>query len=190
VACGAWFGDLEPAHFHTACPHCEGAGCERCGGTGLHPEAAAVRWQGLRLPDLLARSVDEVRALLAQADLPSTAARLRSEIERRLDVHNPCDQVSDLLLGLLPIQISGRHDEGNRLAVPGEGETDLWLGYSDDERRGCLEQVLIINPSNESALRGLESAQGVRRDVKEGGGVCLAASIGVQYWPVVGEFAL
>ncbi|MBN1810470.1 MAG: ATP-binding cassette domain-containing protein [Anaerolineae bacterium] len=85
VACGAWFGDLEPMHFHTACPHCEGVGCERCGGTGLHPEAAAVRWQNLRLPDLLACSVDEVRALFAQAELPSTAARLRSEIVRRLD---------------------------------------------------------------------------------------------------------
>jgi excinuclease ABC subunit A len=85
VACGAWFGDLEPTHFHTACPHCGGAGCERCGGTGLHPEAAAVRWQNLRLPDLLACSVDEARALLAQAELPSTAARLQSEIARRLD---------------------------------------------------------------------------------------------------------
>jgi excinuclease ABC subunit A len=89
TACGAWFGDLEPVHFHTPCPHCSGGEnastpCDRCGGTGLHPEAAAVRWHNLRLPDLLARSVDEVHALFAQAELPSTAARLRSEIERRL----------------------------------------------------------------------------------------------------------
>ena len=68
IDCGVWFSDLEPVHFHTACSHCEGKGCERCGGTGLHPEAAAVRWQDLRLPDLLACSVEQVRALFAQAE--------------------------------------------------------------------------------------------------------------------------
>jgi excinuclease ABC subunit A len=87
VTCGAWFSDLEPIHFHTLCPHCEGEGCEHCMGTGLHPEAAAVRWCGLRLPDLLACSVDEVSALFAKAEanLPSSAVRLRTEIVRRLD---------------------------------------------------------------------------------------------------------
>jgi len=85
VGCGTWFGDLEPVHFHTRCPHCEGAGCERCGCTGLHPEAAAVRWSSLRLPDLLARSIDEVRFLFGEAEPPSTGARLLAEIERRLE---------------------------------------------------------------------------------------------------------
>jgi excinuclease ABC subunit A len=85
VACGTWFGDLEPVHFHTACPSCTGQGCERCGGTGLYPDAAAVRWQGLRLPDLLARSVEDVRALFSQVQLPSTAERLQAEISRRLE---------------------------------------------------------------------------------------------------------
>lgn len=85
VTCGTWFGDLEPLHFHTPCPHCEGEGCRRCDGTGLYPEAAAVRWHGLRLPDLLARSVDDSRALFADAELPSSAARLHEEIERRLE---------------------------------------------------------------------------------------------------------
>ena len=85
VECGTWFSDLEPVHFHTPCSHCEGEGCDRCGGTGLHPEAASVRWNGLRLPDLLSRSVDDVRSLFAEADLPSTAARLQAEISRRLD---------------------------------------------------------------------------------------------------------
>jgi excinuclease ABC subunit A len=85
AACGTWFGDLEPVHFHTPCLHCKGTGCERCGGTGLHPQAAAVRWCGLRLPDLLARSVDDVRLLFAQAELPSSATRLRTEIGRRLE---------------------------------------------------------------------------------------------------------
>jgi excinuclease ABC subunit A len=85
VACGRWFGDLEPVHFHTACPHCEGQGCERCGGTGLHPAAAAVRWQDLGLTDLLAHSVHQVCTLFAQAVLPSTAERLQAEIVKRLE---------------------------------------------------------------------------------------------------------
>jgi excinuclease ABC subunit A len=85
VTCSTWFSDLEPAHFHRPCPHCAGEGCQHCGETGLFPEAAAVRWEGLRLPDLLARSVADVRARFAEAELPSTAARLRTEISRRLE---------------------------------------------------------------------------------------------------------
>lgn len=85
VQCGTWFGDLRPVHFGTPCPHCNGEGCQRCGETGLHPEAAAVRLHGLRLPDLLARPVDEVRALFTEIELPSTAARLQTEIQRRLE---------------------------------------------------------------------------------------------------------
>ena len=82
--CGEWFSPLEPAHFHQPCPHCEGAGCARCEGTGLHPEAAAVRWQGLRLGEWLARPVAE--ALAAQrAALPASGQRLQSEILRRLE---------------------------------------------------------------------------------------------------------
>jgi excinuclease ABC subunit A len=85
MQCGTWFGDLRPVHFGTPCAHCKGEGCERCGLTGMHPEAAAVRWHGLRLPDLLARSVDDVRLLFAEPELPSTAARLQVEITRRLE---------------------------------------------------------------------------------------------------------
>lgn len=85
VECGTWFGDVEPVHFHTSCPHCKGSGCKHCASTGLHPNAASVRWEGLRLTELLALSVDEVYELSRNADLPSTAARLRSEIERRLE---------------------------------------------------------------------------------------------------------
>ena len=84
-ACGAWSVDLEPLHFHTPCPHCDGKGCAKCGFTGLYPEAAAVRWSDLRLPDLLSRCVGDVCALFAGAELPSSAARLQTEIQRRLE---------------------------------------------------------------------------------------------------------
>jgi excinuclease ABC subunit A len=84
TACGERLNVLEPIHFRTTCPYCEGAGCVRCAATGLHPEAAAVRWQGLRLPELLSHSVDDAAALFAGAAFPSMAARLRGEIERRI----------------------------------------------------------------------------------------------------------
>ena len=85
VECGTWFGDLGPVHFHTPCAYCRGSGCERCAQTGLHPEAASVTWQNLRLNDLLALSVDEAQSLFARAELPSSAFRLKSEIELRLE---------------------------------------------------------------------------------------------------------
>lgn len=83
--CGTWFSDLEPKHFHLSCPHCGGKGCARCDTTGMHPQAAGVRWSGLRLPELLSRSITQVHRIFAGATLPSTAERLLSEILRRLD---------------------------------------------------------------------------------------------------------
>ena len=83
--CGAWFGELRPVHFHTPCPDCEGKGCARCAQTGLHPEAARVRWQGMALTEFLACSVDAALARLRAGESPSSAARLRWEIQRRLE---------------------------------------------------------------------------------------------------------
>jgi excinuclease ABC subunit A len=83
--CGAGFRELKPNHFSQPCPYCKGEGCERCDQTGMHPQAASVRWRGMRLPELLKLSVEEVRQLFSEAELPSTANRLRSEIQRRLD---------------------------------------------------------------------------------------------------------
>lgn len=85
IRCGTWFGDLSPVLFHQPCPTCDGKGCEACGGTGLHPAALTVRWQGLRLPELLSKPVLEVQRRFATAAMPSTAARLRAEIARRLE---------------------------------------------------------------------------------------------------------
>ncbi|MBN2005888.1 MAG: ATP-binding cassette domain-containing protein, partial [Anaerolineae bacterium] len=85
AACGAWFGELLPTHFNRACPACDGVGCNDCAQTGLHPSAAAVTWDGLRLPELLALSVDDAHARFAQANLPATAGRLAGEITRRLE---------------------------------------------------------------------------------------------------------
>jgi len=83
--CGAGFRELEPTHFNQSCPYCKGRGCKQCNQTGMHPQAASVRWESMRLPELLTLSVDEVRQLFMKVELPSTANRLRSEIQRRLD---------------------------------------------------------------------------------------------------------
>ena len=85
VDCGTWFGDLKPVHFHTPCPVCNIRGCEQCAFTGLHPQAAATVWHGLRLPELLARTVDELRLVFATRAVPSAMHRLQDEITRRLD---------------------------------------------------------------------------------------------------------
>lgn len=83
--CGAGFRELEPTHFNQPCPYCKGKGCVRCDQTGMHPQAASVRWEGMRLPELLTLSVDEVCQLFSKTELPSTSKRLLSEIQRRLD---------------------------------------------------------------------------------------------------------
>ncbi len=85
AACGTWFGELRPVDFHRPCPHCDGAGCERCGGTGLPPQAAAVHWSGLRFPELLTLSVDEALPRFADAGSAPATPRLRTEITRRLE---------------------------------------------------------------------------------------------------------
>ncbi len=87
--CGRWFDDLQPMHFAFSCAQCHGQGCPACEGTGLQPDAAATRWQGLRLNELLAKPVSEARTLFLSAAqnglIPATAGRLRAEIERRLE---------------------------------------------------------------------------------------------------------
>jgi len=83
--CGAWFNELRPQHFHQRCPHCNGEGCSECGGTGLYPEAIAVTYGGLTLPDLLALDINQARKLFRGFPLPESAHRLGDEITRRLD---------------------------------------------------------------------------------------------------------
>ena len=82
--CGMWFGELRPVDFHRACPHCHGAGCGQCAGTGLPPQAAAVRWSGLRFPELLRLSVEEALPRFSNPEALATP-RLRTEIVRRLE---------------------------------------------------------------------------------------------------------
>jgi excinuclease ABC subunit A len=85
TACGEGFGDLQPMHFNQSCPYCKGEGCQRCDNTGMHPQAASVQWAGMRFPELLNCSVEEARQLFSDVKLPTTANRLHSEIQRRLD---------------------------------------------------------------------------------------------------------
>ncbi len=84
VHCGKWAREVEPKHFRMDCPYCRGKGCERCSDTGVHPLAASVRWEGKTLKELLALTVEEARDLLDASHLPPTAARLVSEIAKRL----------------------------------------------------------------------------------------------------------
>jgi len=85
VVCGTWFGELSPVQFHQPCPHCEGQGCRECGGTGLPPQAAAVKWLGLSFRESLALSVDQALPLFANAQASAVTSRLRQEITRRLE---------------------------------------------------------------------------------------------------------
>ncbi|MDO8056858.1 MAG: hypothetical protein Q6361_08360, partial [Candidatus Hermodarchaeota archaeon] len=85
VACGEGLRGLRTTHFNQSCPYCKGNGCKRCDHTGMHPQAASVRWEGMRLPELLAYSVDEAKHLFNKVSLPSSAQRIHSEICRRLD---------------------------------------------------------------------------------------------------------
>lgn len=83
--CGAGLGELRATHFNQKCPYCKGKGCQRCDQMGMHPQAASVHWEGMRLPELLALSVGEALDLFSRMALPSTADRLRAEIVRRLE---------------------------------------------------------------------------------------------------------
>jgi excinuclease ABC subunit A len=85
TTCGAGFKAVRPTHFNQPCPYCQGKGCDRCAATGLHPQAASVRWENMRFAELLSLSVDDAQHLFRAAALPATANRLRAEIQRRLD---------------------------------------------------------------------------------------------------------
>ncbi len=82
--CGTWYEELEPKHFHMKCELCEGQGCEVCGKTGLCSEAAMIKWQGYSFTELLNLSVDDVASLFEAAEMPSSADRLKMEIEKRI----------------------------------------------------------------------------------------------------------
>jgi excinuclease ABC subunit A len=83
--CGTWFEAPRAVHFHQSCAHCEGKGCAQCFNTGIHPDAAAVRWQGLRFPQFLSRSVQQTLQAFLGDTLPRSAKRLKVEIEECLD---------------------------------------------------------------------------------------------------------
>ncbi len=85
TVCGNGFKEVKPTHFNRPCPYCEARGCEQCGNTGMHPQAASVTWQKMRLPELLRHSVEETGEIFRHVSLPSTADRLCSEIVKRLD---------------------------------------------------------------------------------------------------------
>ncbi|MFW9968396.1 MAG: hypothetical protein ACFFEA_14680, partial [Candidatus Thorarchaeota archaeon] len=85
IQCGKWMEELEPKHFRLKCAECDGIGCEVCNHTGMHSEAAMVKWQNQHFDELMALTVNEARKVFRKAVLPSTANRLKLEIVKRLD---------------------------------------------------------------------------------------------------------
>jgi excinuclease ABC subunit A len=101
----------------------------------MHPEAAATRWSGLRLPEFLAKNVSEVRSLFVEAEIPSTAARLQTEIERRL---NALDEVG---LGYIALDrpspsLSRGEAQRVRLAVALTGRLEDMIHVLDEPTIG------------------------------------------------------
>ena len=84
INCGYFFGNLEPKYFNMKCEYCEGIGCPKCSFTGIHPEAAIVKWEGKNLLELLELSIDEANEFFDQAFFPQTTKRLEEEIKKRL----------------------------------------------------------------------------------------------------------
>ncbi|MFW9904755.1 MAG: ATP-binding cassette domain-containing protein [Candidatus Thorarchaeota archaeon] len=83
--CNEWIKEVKATIFNTACPFCKKKGCDRCQGTGWHPESLSITWKRKTLLDLLKLSITEVNALFKNPGLPSSADRLIFEIQRRLE---------------------------------------------------------------------------------------------------------
>ncbi|GIW72901.1 MAG: hypothetical protein KatS3mg102_2443 [Planctomycetota bacterium] len=109
-ACGAGLPELDPLLFsfnaaRGRCPACRGTGlvrepdegerfalpppCPACGGSRLRPEARAVRLGGWTLPELVALSAAQARAVLERLELPGAreralGERLLAEVRARL----------------------------------------------------------------------------------------------------------
>ncbi|MFX1313240.1 MAG: ATP-binding cassette domain-containing protein [Promethearchaeota archaeon] len=84
VECGKWLKEVEPKHFHMACPFCKRKGCKHCNNTGLHPLASSVYFSDLLFTELLTYSVKDVLKLFNESRLSTSSNRLISEITKRL----------------------------------------------------------------------------------------------------------
>jgi excinuclease ABC subunit A len=135
VGCGRWFQELEPKHFHMPCQYCQGQGCDRCARSGMHPLAYGVKWENLRLPDLLKLSVDQAWELFSQAELPSTSVRLLSEIDRRLEALNRVG-LGYLSLNRSSPTLSRGESQRVRLAVALTGRLEDLLHVLDEPTIG------------------------------------------------------
>ncbi|MBN1566727.1 MAG: ATP-binding cassette domain-containing protein [Acidobacteria bacterium] len=133
--CGNGFKELNAAHFNQSCPFCRAKGCEQCGNTGMHPQAASVRWEKMRLPELLKLTVEDAGELFKRALLPSTANRLRSEILKRLD------SLEKVGLGYLSLDrtapsLSRGESQRVRLAISLSGRLEDMLHILDEPTIG------------------------------------------------------
>jgi excinuclease ABC subunit A len=133
--CGRGFKELNASHFNQSCPYCQTKGCEHCGNTGLHPEAASVRWEKMRLPELLKLSVEEAGELFRSAMLPSTADRLRSEILKRIDALEKVG-LGYLSLDRIAPSLSRGESQRVRLAISLSGRLEDMLHVLDEPTIG------------------------------------------------------
>ena len=76
---------MRPLHFHQGCPHCHGKGCARATTPACIPWPPRCAGKGCGCPICWRSSVDEAWGIFERADLPTSAGRLRAEIERRLE---------------------------------------------------------------------------------------------------------
>ena len=106
VSCGRSFPELDPRLFsfnsrHGWCPTCEGTGreddtvdedepggqrtaCRSCGGSRLSPEATAVRFRGLSLAEVAARSIDDAARMVGKFGLKGRERSIARDIVAEL----------------------------------------------------------------------------------------------------------
>lgn len=111
--------------------------CSACAGVRLRPEALAVTWEGKRIVDLAALTVEELRGVLASMEVPPRDAAVFGPI--REDLLARCDLMLELGLGYLAL------DRPAPSLSRGEGQRLRLVGLAQGELRGLL--LVLDEPS-------------------------------------------
>jgi len=111
--------------------------CSACRGARLRPEALAVTWRGLRIVDLAAMTVRELRRYLANVEASQREAAVLEPIRR--DLLARCDLMVELGLGYLTL------DRAAPSLSRGEMQRLRLISLALGELRGLL--VVLDEPS-------------------------------------------